>query len=205
MKQALTGVETKVPQAEPAPEVGNESPAAPAEEEMSGGDSQPRPGVLEPPMNYLRSLKGLVRAYIDLIYAVFVALVGLLALAGLVLWFVVASDKDPALLFILSQVSAILGGLVFVGALVQASMGRRALLKHLFWIARLAIVAAVGFAGGGAVLPVGQALKTEDPLFVPLTVLLVISFYLAAISLSVAVGILVWVMPKLTSSPYALK
>ena len=81
---------------------------------------------------------------LEILYAVFAVVVGLVAFSGMVLWFTVVREKDAMAPFALAQISATIGGLVLVGLLVQVALDRRRLLKQLVWIVRLLILGAVG-------------------------------------------------------------
>lgn len=103
-----------------------------------------------------------------------------------------AGGESP---FTLAQFSATLGGFVLIGGLVDRTAPN--VRKELYRVALLLIIASVGFAVLGMVLPSGHLMSPEDPLTKVRTSLAAVALVIGTVPFSLAIGTLTTVFGKL--------
>ena len=114
---------------------------------------------------------------------------------GSFFWLLSIGDGGGESPLTLAQISATLGGLVLVGALVDAAAP--SLRKDLYRVALLLIIAAVAFAVIGLVLPAGQLISSEDSLLYVHTSIGAFGLVVGMVAFSWAIGGLISVLAKL--------
>ncbi len=134
---------------------------------------------------------------VGVLYQTLAMVVGASTVIVTIVWLTSVFEDEGASPFVLAQFSGMLGGFVLIGAFVEGTRGNPEIGKQLIRVAKLSIVAAVGFAGLGMLIPAEAAINEVENNRWFWTFIFGVSLYGAIFPFSAAIGLLLWVLSKL--------